>query len=273
MVERAPRAELLPFASALWASEKGEPRAERERVVPTGDVHLVVRLGHPNLRIYRDERDAVGETIRGPIVGGPRSAAHLRDVSVSTASVGMMLRPGKAHALFGVSAKELSGAHWSLSELWRHRAQQLLEALHELRTLEAQAKRFEEFVLDVLSRREIASPDPRVVFAAGNLGRGMTVGEIASHLELSPRRLHALFIEDVGLSPKRYARIKRVQTALSESHRARSRSWSQIAFAAGFSDQAHLTREMRAIAGVTPRSFRRLAPEHAHHLPLLDGAK
>jgi len=55
MIRRAPRPELLPFVSRLWvsdaSSERGRAAAERELVLPTGAMHVVIRIDHP-LRVF-----------------------------------------------------------------------------------------------------------------------------------------------------------------------------------------------------------------------------
>lgn len=82
------------------------------------------------------------------------------------------------------------------------------------------------------------------------------VAELAEALNLSPRTLERAFRERVGLPPRTFHRILRLQSALSTLRSAPGRSLAEVAFATGYADHAHLTREFRALTGRTPSDFR-----------------
>jgi len=74
---------------------------------------------------------------------------------------------------------------------------------------------------------------------------------LADEIGLSERQLRRRFTEAVGYGPKALHGILRFQHAL---HLARSTGdgLATIAHEAGYADQAHFTREVRRLAGVTP---------------------
>jgi AraC-like DNA-binding protein len=61
--------------------------------------------------------------------------------------------------------------------------------------------------------------------------------------------------------------VQRLQRAIA---RLPHDSLADVAFGAGFSDQAHLSREFREIAGMSPGEYRTRAPELSHHVALRD---
>jgi AraC-like DNA-binding protein len=71
-------------------------------------------------------------------------------------------------------------------------------------------------------------------------------------LHLSERQLRTIFTDTVGISPKHFTRIDRLRAVLAGAGRG---SWSDLAVAAGYYDQAHLTVEFRTIMGVPPAAF------------------
>jgi transcriptional regulator GlxA family with amidase domain len=95
------------------------------------------------------------------------------------------------------------------------------------------------------------------------------VGRVARMVQLSRRRLIEVFRADVGMTPKRYARVFRFQRALA--HVRSGRSWAQIALASGYYDQAHLCREWAELTGLTPRELTSAREIHVkdHHVALV----
>ncbi|MEO8333600.1 MAG: helix-turn-helix transcriptional regulator [bacterium] len=82
-----------------------------------------------------------------------------------------------------------------------------------------------------------------------------TVRSVASSLGRSERHLQPVFEESVGLSPKLYLRMIRVQRALRFAEREPTHSWGEVSAKCGFYDQSHLTPEFLQFAGSTPSMF------------------
>jgi AraC family transcriptional regulator len=80
--------------------------------------------------------------------------------------------------------------------------------------------------------------------------------ELAAIAGLSPHHFGEAFKTSMGTSPHRYVIEGRVQHAL-ELLREKDRSIGEIAHAAGFSSQSHLTANFRRVTGLTPGRFRR----------------
>jgi AraC-like DNA-binding protein len=81
------------------------------------------------------------------------------------------------------------------------------------------------------------------------------VANLASHVGGSVRTLHRQMRTSTGFPPKRFLAMQRFRRSVYEIA-TRSAGLSLIAFNLGFSDQAHLTREFRRHAGVTPGAFK-----------------
>jgi AraC-like DNA-binding protein len=88
-------------------------------------------------------------------------------------------------------------------------------------------------------------------------GGNVPIGALAGELGWSNKHLIAQFREHIGLPPKALARILRFERAVALLKRDERACLASAAHAAGYFDQAHLHRDMRQFAGITPGVFLR----------------
>jgi AraC-like DNA-binding protein len=84
------------------------------------------------------------------------------------------------------------------------------------------------------------------------------VATVAGEVGLSERHLRRLLIDQTGIGPRSLQRVGRLQRFLELA----DTQWptvtlARLAATAGYSDQAHLSRDVRELAGVTPTSLLR----------------
>jgi AraC-like DNA-binding protein len=264
-MRRRPIGPLEPFVETVWISDApGAGPGAIERVLPTGAMHVVLRLAPEPLVLIEDgSRRAVGRSV----LGGARTRFYVRDVSMRSLSVGAQLRPGASMALFGVPADVLAEQHTCLEDLWGAETERLRDRIASSSSASDALARFEAF----LSARAIsATPThPAVVHALARLRRDphTRIGALAETSGYSHRAFIALFRAAVGLAPASYRRVLRVDRALEML--ATPAPLVHVAAAAGFADQAHFTREIALVAGTTPGVLR--ASGASLHVPIAPG--
>ncbi len=270
-LSRPPVAALRPYVELVWASEEGPgekpTRARRELVLPTGALHLVVRLAELPLRVFRDSDDREGFTVAPAVVGGPRAAPYLKDISRPVPSVGALLRPGAAAVLAAAPAGAFAGAHTPLADVWGRAA---VDALADrLATEPSLAGRLDVFEAALLARMQgLRRVDPRIAHAVTRLGLAVPVSAVAAECGLSHRHFTQRFQAAVGLKPKLWGRVFRFGRVLDRLAEEPGIAWADLAAAEGYADQAHFARDFRAFAGLAPGDYRRRAPANARHVPL-----
>lgn len=260
-----PIAALRPFVEAVWASDAAPGGAAyREHVLPSGRMHLAIRLGDAPMRLFRDANDAEGERIRPATVCGARAGFYIKQAA-RVPSVGVLLRPGAAQALLDCDADELGARHLALDDLWSaHDVSRLLEQLHPKPEAHARIDALQCALFDRL--RPVRAMHPAIAQAMQRLDVGDTpVHEIVAASGCSHRHLIARFRAATGMAPKEYARVKRFRRALRLL--AAGRPLDGLALDAGYSDQSHFNREFRALAGITPREYLLAPVRGSLHVP------
>lgn len=84
------------------------------------------------------------------------------------------------------------------------------------------------------------------------LNHTATPGALNDQVNISQRHLERLFRHWIEMTPKQYQRILRVKRAIDHLRTHSGTNLAEVADQFGFSDQAHMTREFRAITGLTP---------------------
>ena len=264
-ISRPPVPALRPFAKTVWAiDEREDPCSGRERVLPTGAMHVVFRLSETPLRVYDRPDAAVAHAVGCAIVGGVRSTFYVRDVSLPVRSVGAQLHPGTASLLFGAPAGALAEKHTALEDLWGSAAADARGRIAQAGSLDRQLAAFESILASRLPR--VRAIHPAVAEALELFAGDAEVGEAVRRSGYSHRRFIQLFREAVGLTPKVFARVTRFQRLLDSSMMGERASRARLALDAGYSDQPHFNREFRAFAGISPGRYRQLPLTGSNHV-------
>jgi AraC-like DNA-binding protein len=250
--EAAPPERLRGVARCVWRSASAAPK----RIVPDGCLDLVVGEG-------------------GAFIAGPDTTAWSSVTRPGEVLHGVRFTPGRAAAVLGVAADELRDSRVPLGELWGHEGELLAERLVSGALTPAAA---------VAARlAEVAPADPAVAALIAQLDAGAArvsealnrpdagpaqVAEAAAALAkpsagaggalvaqgaVGERRLRRRFVQAVGYGPATYLRVSRFQRAVALAPRVPG--LAELAAVAGYSDQAHLSRDCRALTGLTPRAY------------------
>ena len=237
------------FVANMWAL-RDVPVHQTERIIPSGTLELVVNLHEDAIRIY-DPRIEEWQRYAGAVVSGAYRRYFVIDTHDHTSIVGVHFRPGGALPFLGVPPGELADRHVDLETLWGRSALELRERLCAVATA---ADRFTVLEQSLMLRLAgFRYGHPAVPIALSELGRpGVTVGEVAAHVDLSRRRLIEVFTAEVGMTPKRLSRVLRFQRVRALAGRGSTADWAQLARACGYFDQSHLVHDVSEFTGTSP---------------------
>ena len=261
---------LADYVSSVWVQQiAADAPAYRHRQIPHGGVELVCRIGAP------------------PEIVGPRTRGWLQTLTPGSTIVGLRFRPGAAAPALGVPASELIDQVVGADRLWGRRAGEIGERAAAGSAADA-ALLLQGLIGERLAARtEAQLPDPTTAEAVRRLmpGRAVDLASLSAELGISTSSLRRHCRDRVGVGPKTLQRIlrfqgflARVQYAIARGRPAADAGLAALAVAAGYADQAHLSRECARITGTSPRAFLREITEacscgHDHaasYGPLLD---
>jgi len=224
-VEMRPPAALRGSIACLWVRRAA---GETVRIIPDACVDLVWSSG------------------AGAVLAGPDTGPSLSPTRPGQAIAGVRFLPGAGGSALGLPLDELSDRRVALGDLGLDPDRRLsgdLDPWDALALLAGAASRLAGAV----------SPDRAVQQAALRLlDPRQRVESLAGDLGLSERQLRRRCRAGVGYGPKTLQRVLRLRRFLG----AGAADLGRAALDAGYSDQAHLTRECRRLTGLSPAALR-----------------
>ncbi|HUH12986.1 MAG TPA: helix-turn-helix transcriptional regulator [Longimicrobiales bacterium] len=250
--EHAPPRRLTPFVECIWTTQGVlPPGAQRPiRVLPDGCMDVLFNVGDPPL-----PEGCPHHRLRSYLVGAMPTATVVRVVG-RVALVGVRFRPGGAQPFLRMPAHEARAGVVPLEDVWGPAGAEATERLAEAAGPGERAAllgRLLEVRLEDGDRPDgcVARSDAMIRRSWG----AARVTELAAAAGTTVRSLERRYAAGVGLTPKEAARVARFSRAvqgLSDT----TLPLARVAVTCGYADQAHLSREVRALAGITAMALR-----------------
>lgn len=249
-----PVAPLSKYIDCFWYVETQVPYT-RERILPMPTIELMINFGAPHLTF--DIHNRTHATVRKQgWVAGLHTHYILNQPLAETRILGVRFRPGGAYPFLRVPLVELRNQVVDLDLLWGADGERLRQRLAALPNLATRCRYLEQFLLKKLTddiphrgmirqvTQELAAPS-----------KSRSIRQISEIVGVSQKHLINRFKITVGLTPKQFARVTRLQTVLQRLDPAKAIDWGTLAHQCWYYDQAHFVHEFQRFAGLTPSAY------------------
>jgi AraC-like DNA-binding protein len=253
----------------FWFFEGLFPNWTVESVLPRGAFELVIDLRETPRKWFADEHQTHWREYRRGWISGAHSRFLVIDVLPDSSMIGAHFRPGGAAAFIPMPADELAGRVEEIDLVWGAAGTRLREMLLEAPSPERKFAILERFLFGRLQRG--ASGSSAMDRALRHLiarPSSAAISEIAGELGFSHKHFIALFRHRVGLTPKRFCRVRRFQEALAEIETRKTLDWARLAADTGYYDQAHFINDFTAFSGMNPSTYLTQRGEYMNFVPL-----
>ena len=254
MLRALPHSALFPYVIDYSGYRESGTKEVWRRELPCSFIPLIINFGPPFTI-----RDAPGNAAdygsftagiyAGSVIVGSPGGAHCLQVNFS---------PLGALRFFRVAQSDIAGRTLALDDLLGPGGNTLVE---ELRDAPDWRHRFDLLDRFIAARFEKArEPNAMVNQVWHGLLKehgAVSVGALAEDAGISRRHLAKLFRAEIGATPKTMARILRFEHARDMAKSVPRLAWADLAYAAGYADQAHLIREFRDLSGLSPADLLR----------------
>jgi AraC-like DNA-binding protein len=267
---RVPRPPLDSFVESIWVYHN-DPRPHRlERILPTGAAQLIVNLKEDETRLYDPRFPHRAVATSGSVLSGVQSRFQVIDTSEQEYVAGVAFKPGGTLPFVRMPAHEARDADVPLESIWGpRRTATLRERLLEGSDIDATLDALEAVLRELWRPRELHPAVGYALAAFDRAPRTTSVTKVTDAIGLSAKRFIERFKTEVGLTPKRYCRVRRFQRALTLANRSGQVDWTRVAADCGYFDQPHFIHDFRAFAGVTPTGYQSARTAFQNHVTFL----
>jgi AraC-like DNA-binding protein len=263
-----PCSPLSQFIEFLWYWEEENATESQSCILPMGSVELVIDLHEDNIPLFDLPSQTQCGSTKGARICGVHSQGFIIARQQKCSVMGVHFKPGGSAAFLTVPIRELHNQIISLEDLCKGAG----ELRDRLRSHSMTAVRFqilEQFLLHMMRPQE---HHPAVAFALHEFERfpHAPVSVVTNHIGLSTRYFNQLFRDYVGLTPKLFCRVRRLQRVLGQVDGKQQVDWLDVALTCGYFDQAHLIHDFRTFAACTPTQYvakRGILPFHVELSP------
>ncbi|MGH9106310.1 MAG: helix-turn-helix domain-containing protein [Acidimicrobiales bacterium] len=213
----------------LWQRDAGSRTPATGRILPDGCMDLI----WDGSQLF---------------VAGPDTRARWHVLGPTASYMGLRFSRGLGPGLLGFPADQVRDQSPDLSDLWPSAEARVLSE----RVATAPEEVLERWLVD---RAAYHGYEPLGAAVFDLATRGATVSGMADRLGYSVRQLHRRCLQLFGYGPQHLARVLRFNRALAAARTGMP--LAQVSARTGFADQAHLSREVRDLAGTTPAQLLR----------------
>lgn len=224
----------------------------RRREAPSDAVPLILNLGQP-LRVGVAGGNAV--RYEWGFIAGLSDTAGIVDSGGEQTGLQVDFTPIGARLFLGIPMRAVAHQIVPLDAIFGVNARQLVQRLRDAPSWAARFAMVDDVICQRFAVAHAMPPD--LVYAWRRLkesGGGLAVETLATEIGCSRKHLTARFTEHIGLPPKTMARILRFHGVVAELDRRGGKviRLGDLAAQHGYYDQAHMAREFRQLAGISP---------------------
>lgn len=177
-------------------------------------------------------------------------------------TVQAILKPHALKTLFDMDVPKLTNASIEYSQF---HAEALNTQLLAAKSNPEYVALFEEFLLQMLETHQARDVliEEALEYILSNIHL-VTVKDLTEKAHLSERQFEKRFVQNVGVSPQFFIRVKRFNEAMRLIDSGQYERLSDVAYALNYFDQSHFIRDIKAFSGITPKSISQKVNDFHH---------
>ena len=253
--EYRPSQNLSPYIELFWKGDFNINSAGllKQRVIPNGYVELIIHLSDSHCELLSSSSfvSSPDYTLIG-MYTQPYNVHFKETVSV----FGIRFKPEGLLPILGIPASEFHEGYINIESLSLMNFRDFSNRLRELKNSQSMITESEKHFLKCIEGSKInlyyLNRAAEIIRRRDGL---ISIDELAGNVFIGKRQLEREFKEKLGLSPKNYMRLARLNKVNRLIQDGKRFDLSELSYICGYSDQAHFIRDFKHFTGEAPKLF------------------
>ena len=262
IAEIPPKKELAPYVQTYWYGRfnLNQSRFFTQQVMPNGFVELIFHLSSKHCYLYQRSRWSQSPVFT--LIGLFTKPYEVQfDECVKT--FGIRFKPEGIYNLFGVPASEFSEDFLDMTCVLSRSFATFSQRILEQSDVNIMKSLADEYLLANLVRNNINYYYlNRAAEVIRNTNGMIRMDELIDNVYISHRQLEREFKDKIGITPKQYIRIARLNAVNRHLLKTDTADLISLSYENGFYDHAHLIREFKYFSGLAPSKFLKRASSY-----------
>ncbi|RIA09329.1 AraC family transcriptional regulator [Flavobacteriaceae bacterium MAR_2010_72] len=252
--EYQPCESLKPFVELYWEGSfnpNGSGTMSMQ-MIPNGCIELIIHLNDWHCALNKD--DVWAKTPDYMVLGLYTKPYEVQFKSLVKVFA-IRFKPEGLYNVFGLPAGLIKDSFEDMELILGYKFRDFCHRIKETKCVRNMVEYTEHYLLHCLNGHNI---DPNYVNLAADLIRktkGIRIEDLPDKVFISQRQLEREFKEKLGISPKHYLRITRINEVMRLLNNSHEIDLTSVAYYCGYFDQSHFINDFKSITGKNPSIF------------------
>lgn len=247
----APPHTITSFIECYWTIDDEDTTQIRQKIIPDGFPEIIFHYGDP-FKILISE---TWELQPDFLLAGQITKFFFLENSGVTGVLGIKFKPTALSRIFNLNMKEYNDRVLSLENFSHPQLREIKHILSSTDILENKINRLNSFFETLILARKLTPAAIDHAIDLINKKKGMiSIVDLSKVACLGERQFLNQFRQQVGLSPKLYARIVRLNYIFKLVNEKKE-NWTALAYEAAYFDQSHFIKDFKLFTGENPSNY------------------
>ena len=252
-----PSSLLQPFVECyfVWENNLAIDQPIMVESPPNGYASMVFNYGEC-YQVFNEKNQAIPTTTN--FLSGQYTKSYQLQIKGKIGMIGIVFRPAAINTIFGLPMYEFSNIRVNLNDVLGKEIDQIQDRIAEAKTYQKRIDILDNYLIIKVLKSD-KKPD-RTDYTANLIVQKkgiINVSELMDDLYVCRRQFERQFLQKVGVSPKYYARIRRISylCSIMANQRWKIDDWHDLIYQMGYYDQSHFIKEFTAFTGKSPSLY------------------